>query len=70
MEGVDGNNYFSTGTWKLIGTSFSTTITATATSAVTKGTVQNLTATYGKSAGSLTSVFGKMRWVMRPEHSR
>jgi hypothetical protein len=52
-EGADGNTYFSTGTWKLTGTSFSATITST--SAANKGTVQNLTATYNKPAGSLTS---------------
>lgn len=52
-EGADGNTYFSTGTWKLTGTAFSATITST--SAANKGTVQNLTATYNKSAGSLSS---------------
>ena len=52
-EGADGNTYFSTGTWKLTGTAFSATITST--SAANKGTVQNLTATYNKSDGSLTS---------------
>jgi hypothetical protein len=52
-EGADGNTYFSTGTWKLTGTAFSATITSI--SAANKGTVQNLTATYNKSAGSLTS---------------
>ena len=52
-EGADGNTYFSTGTWKLVGTAFSATITST--SAANKGTVQNLTATYSKSNGSLSS---------------
>jgi hypothetical protein len=52
-EGADGNTYFSTGKWNLIGNAFSATITST--SAANKGTVQNLTATYNKSDGSLSS---------------
>ncbi len=52
-EGADGNTYFSTGTWKLVGIVFSATITST--SAANKGTVQNMTATYSKSDGSLSS---------------
>jgi hypothetical protein len=52
-EGANGNTYYSAGTWKLIGTAFSATITST--SGITKGTVQNLTATYNKTGGSLSS---------------
>jgi len=52
-EGADGNTYFSTGTWKLVGTAFSATITST--SAANKGTVQNITATYNKAGGALSS---------------
>jgi hypothetical protein len=52
-EGADGFSYYSAGTWTLAGTAFSATITST--TATNKGVVQNLTAVYNKSNGTLSS---------------
>lgn len=52
-EGADGNTYYSQGTWKLVGTAFTATITST--SAANQGTVQYLTAVYSKTNGTLSS---------------
>ncbi len=52
-EGADGFTYYSAGTWTLAGTAFSATITST--TATNKGVVQNLTAVYNKTNGTLSS---------------
>ena len=50
--GNDGNTYYSNGTWALSGTSFTATITGQNLSQA--GAIQNVTATYNSSAGTLT----------------
>jgi hypothetical protein len=52
-EGADGFTYYSAGTWTLSGTAFSATIIST--TATNKGVVQNITAVYNKTNGTLSS---------------
>jgi hypothetical protein len=51
--GADGNTYYNEGTWTLSGTTFSATTTCI--TAPYQGVVENLTATYNKDDGTLSS---------------